>query len=165
MNTEIERKYKITDYEQIKDKLLKLGAKFVSKKESKDTYFVIPQEVKNTRYLRIRSSNEKGGTLAYHEVLNDFETKEFEVEVSDNIATETIFKKLSFMVDVIVEKVREKFNFEDYEIVLDEVTNLGYFIELEATSIDKLESLAKKLELDKNTIISGAGYPDLLRED
>ena len=58
---------------------------------------------------------------------------EFETEVSNSEMMDLIFNKLGANKIAIVDKIREKYIFKDeFEIVLDTVKDLGYFIEVEA---------------------------------
>jgi len=164
MNIEFERKFKTTNKDTLKSKLLSIGAESKGIKFSEDTYFKVPQKVESTKYLRIRiKNNESDGTLAYHEVVNDFETKEWETDIDNAIITKDIIEKLGFHLDVIVNKTRETLIYGKCEIVLDSVKNLGDFVEIEAPSKEAFDEIATKLNLDDKDVISGAGYPDLLK--
>lgn len=165
MNTEIERKFAIEDIDIIKQNLKKLNAIFKGSKRNIDTYFVVPQDVKSTKYLRIRiKENNSNGEFAYHEVISDLETREWETGISDVIIAKEILDKLGFEVDVIIDKYRETYEVEGCEVVLDLVKDLGSFIEIEASSEKQLQELAKKLCVEQSRVISGAGYPDLLKK-
>lgn len=165
MNIEIEKKYKISDYEETKAKVEKLGAKTISLKTTNDRYFEVPQEVARTKYLRIRfDKGEDSGTLSYHEVIDDLQTKEWEISVDQADVAQQILEKLGFQPEVDVYKEREKFQLEDSEIVLDKVKNLGNFIEIEAPNLETLEKIAHNLGLEEKNIITDAGYPDLIKE-
>ncbi len=58
----------------------------------------------------------------------------------------------------------------NFELVLDKVVGLGYFMEIEyvgkMTKINgqKFQELINYLNLKESQIISGCGYPDLLME-
>jgi adenylate cyclase class 2 len=56
---------------------------------------------------------------------------EFETKIDNFEAVEKIFKSLDFKAAVVVEKSRTTWIFEMVEIVIDEVTDLGFYIELE----------------------------------
>jgi predicted adenylyl cyclase CyaB len=161
---EFERKYRITDLKGMRDNLIELGAMFQDNSHCEDIYFKIVQKVKRTKYLRVRMKNKSvQGTLAYHEVVNDFETKEWEVAVDDAQMIIEILLNLGFKYDVIVIKQREKLIFENSEIVLDEVKDLGCFVEIESPNRVVFERLIEKLNIKNADIISGVGYPDLLK--
>lgn len=168
MNTEIERKYPVLDYSKSKEKVLSLpGIEHGGTKHGIDIYFVVPQKVEKTKYLRVRFANgapEKEAELAYHEVVNNDTTNEWETKVSNGAIAQEIFLKLGFSVDVSVDKKRETYSNSEVEIVLDQVDGLGCFIEIEAPNVEILNKYEGGLGLDGVTPISGAGYPDLLRD-
>jgi adenylate cyclase class 2 len=83
---------------------------------------------------------------------------EYEVEVDDKIQAEEILKALKFNKFVSVEKKRRVFSYKDsLEIALDEVSELGYFIEVETTtdfgSVEKARE--KILEFTKSLGLRG----------
>jgi len=47
--------------------------------------------------------------------------------------------------------------------VLDNVKDLGDFIEIEAPTKKEFDKIVAQLDLRENNVISGAGYPDLLK--
>jgi predicted adenylyl cyclase CyaB len=161
MNTELEKKYKIQDCSLAKQELGAMGAQFVGESRDIDVYFQVPQDVPNTRYLRVRTRGYKS-TLAFHQVIDDLETKEWETDVSDGKITQDIIAKLGFEIDVVVDKTRQRYNLDDSEIVLDHIENLGYFLEIESPTEEQLDSIAAKLTLGER--ITGKGYPDLLKD-
>lgn len=57
---------------------------------------------------------------------------EFETEVKDGKQMDSILKSLDFKSLMTVEKERDCYVHGDYEIVLDKVNELGYFVEIEA---------------------------------
>ena len=165
MKIEIERKYKTSNLKDVEKALRKLKAGFVKSSETKDIYFRVPEKIKNTRYLRIRiKDKETNGELAYHEVINDLKPKEWETKISDSKICEEIIKKLSFPVDVVVVKKRKEYKIGKSLVLLDSIRGLGNFVEIETINPKKLEELRTKLKLKEENIISGAGYPDLLKE-
>lgn len=79
-----------------------------------------------------------------------------------------IIEILGFSLKCSVDKKREVFSKENFKIVIDDVKNLGNFIEIEMEdkptkeNESKLFTIANHLGLDKKDIISNVGYPDLL---
>ncbi len=166
MNIEIEKKYKFQgEKEIIVRKLLSEGFELISETDTEDFYFIVPQKIKNTRYLRVRKDNNKDITLAYHEVIDNEKTKEWETEVKDYQITIKILSKLGFKKDVVVSKKRKKLlnKNKTVEVVIDEVDNLGNFIEIEAKNIEEINKISKVIDLKEQDLIKGVGYPDLLR--
>jgi len=94
---------------------------------------------------------------------------EFETETVNSEQLNKIFAALNFKKLVTVEKEREVFVNDEFEIALDAVKELGYFIEIEAIKdFGGIEATRKKLfEFAKNLGIDGLktderGYPYLL---
>ena len=98
---------------------------------------------------------------------------EFETPVNDPEQLERVLKVLDFRPLVTVEKTRETFRFEDrLEICLDDVKDLGFFIEIESMknlgtveeTRKQLFGFAARLGLE-NTRMDKRGYPyELMRK-
>ncbi len=159
----------------MKKKIIDFGFKF-KKEISQDDYYFSPPHKKfagtKKYYLRLRKKSDGTAVFAYHVVINNLQTKELELACDNFIILKTILTKLDFKLDCVVKKHRQIFVDEknNFELVLDKVVGLGYFIEIEyvgkmtkATS-QKFQELVDYLGLKKSQIVSGCGYPDLLME-
>lgn len=87
-------------------------------------------------WLRLRKSP-KGAFITYKHFFPENVEKtdycdEFETGIDNFEAMEKIFKSLDFKDVAMVEKSRTTWMFEEVEIVIDDVTGLGFYIELEA---------------------------------
>ena len=170
MKIETEVKYKINNSEKIKKELINLGFSYLKKKYQEDYYYSPPHKsFAGTRkyYLRLRKNSGKS-VFAYHVVQDNLQTKEQEVEVDDFDQMNIILKMLDFKIDCIVKKNRSVFSKNDVEVVIDHVEDLGSFIEIEYSGeinkkiIEDMDSLAAALNLKKENLVAGLGYPDLL---
>lgn len=105
--------------------------------------------------------------LNYKNWYNNMYCDEYEVEIDDETNLDKIFKILDLEEIAVVDKRRKTYFYLDkYEVALDYVEKLGYFIEIEVKKYDasaleeydKLLKLAKdfKLNLDH---IDKRGYP------
>ena len=82
-----------------------------------------------------------------------------------------MLKALDFKELITVNKIRETYDYKGFEIALDEVAELGFFVEIEAnnhlTSVEKtreeLYKIAKELGID-TTNEDIRGYPYLMLE-
>lgn len=157
-NTEIELKYKISDIKIYEDKLKNLGAKFQKEYQMSDTYYIMPKNI----YLRVRQKGDKS-ELNYHEASSDTHTQEWETAINDPQMMNEIIQKLGFKIDVIVAKKRSIYHYKNSEIVIDDVQNLGLFLEIESPDLPELEAIQSELGLTKSDQISGAGYSDMFR--
>lgn len=159
-NKEIEIKLPLNNVEKVK-KFLNDNAKLIAKDIfQRDTYYTpAHRDFLQAKYpfewLRLREST-KGISVNYkHFHPENVEVNEYCDEYESNIdnidALKKIFKSIDCKEIVVVDKVRTTWMSDNIEIVIDDVKNLGSFIELEATSYfaDPKEGkkfLFKKLE-------------------
>lgn len=91
-------------------------------------------------YVTYKSDNYNGDVWLYSD--------EYETEVKDIIAMEKIFESLGLQKLVVVNNIKHVFETPDFEIVLEEVENLGCFLESEALNDDEnisVESIKSKI--------------------
>ncbi|MFA6189902.1 MAG: class IV adenylate cyclase [Candidatus Staskawiczbacteria bacterium] len=181
MNIEVEIKIKIDNLDEIKQKLSKIG-KLVKSINQIDEYYVpahrdfFARKPYTNEWLRIRNNSDKV-IFEYDRSINQAEdgsqeyAEEYETEVSHSENLKKILEFLDFKKSVTVDKKREYWMCGDIEVALDEVKDLGFFIEAEAKGDfkDALEAriaCAKFLEdlgikdVEKNQI--NLGYPNLI---
>jgi len=154
-----------------------LGKVFVQKVREIDTYFYPPHKdfevsEKGRENLRVRE-NDSNKELTYKKVF--YEKGEYSHSVEENLAIPDadkavqLLKSLGFRVHFVIDKQREIFEEENYQITIDNVKGLGIFAEVEWTGSDGDEEeirkscarKAKSLGLDK---IQDKGYLRLLEE-
>ncbi len=180
MNIEIEIKVKIDSFDLLKNNLLKLGKSIKSIKQIDEYYtpchrdFFAPKNP--TEWLRIRT-NPDGAIFEYDKSINMRENgqqdcaQEYETEIRQADELRKILEFLDFKKVIIVEKQREYWDCENFEVVLDEVNGLGYFVEVELKENcdDAMLGRQKCIEflgklgiiIYENDIIK-SGYPVLL---
>ncbi|HQZ95425.1 MAG TPA: class IV adenylate cyclase [Pyrinomonadaceae bacterium] len=163
MALEIEKKYRIDKkiIVELATKLGEMGAAF--------SYEVFEENYLHrgglldgrSATLRVRKTDFRT-TLTYKEKVateNDFKHQiEFETDVSNVDATESIIEKLGYKLSVIYEKHRKAWHFNNVEIVLDELP-FGYYMEIEG-EMDDITTVEKLLGADKFEI-EPRGYPRL----
>ncbi|NGX48592.1 MAG: hypothetical protein K940chlam5_00180 [Candidatus Anoxychlamydiales bacterium] len=100
-------------------------------------FFNAPEGYKDALdYLRVRITK-KGDSLCYKKFHMDPIEKtplycdEYEINVSDGKKTLELMKALGYIEQTLMEKKRKIYNFDCFEIVIDDVKNLGLFIEVE----------------------------------
>ncbi len=169
IETEIKIKLSKREYDDMK--ILLESSKFISETRQIDTYY----EPKYRPFLKSREIDEwlRIGIRGNKKILNYkhwYDNKycdEYEVEIDSDTSLEKIFKVLDINPIVVVDKTRCTYRYLDkYEIALDYVQNLGYFIEIEVkeysedpfSEYDNLLNLAIKLGLDLKNI-DKRGYP------
>lgn len=181
-NIEIEIKIRIGDEIANHCKnFLADNAKFLNSSQEIDQYlspshrnFMAPEFP--FEWLRLRQKNNKVVLNYKHWYPENEEIAthcdEFETEIQNSQSFLKIMEALNVTPLIIVDKVREKYNYKDeFEISIDFVKELGYFIEIEyignSTSIEEanklLKVVAETLNLDLNNR-DNRGYPYLMLE-
>ena len=169
---ETEIKIKITESEY--KKLITFfnnNAKFIKENRQIDTYyqptyrsFLNDKEI--NEWLRIGMRGNKT-ILNYKNWHDNMYCDEYEVEIDDSNNLDKIFKVLGLEQIAIVDKQRKTYLYlNKYEIELDKVKKLGYFIEIEVKNYSKtpieeyddLLKLVKEIDLNFNNI-DNRGYP------
>ena len=142
MNIEVEIKVKIDNFEEIKEKVSKIG-KLVKSINQIDDYYVpchrdfFAKKPHPTEWLRIRTNPDKI-IFEYDRSINKKEdgeqdcAEEYETEISNVEELKKILEFLDFKKVVTIEKQREYWMCGDIEVALDNIKGLGYFIEAEA---------------------------------
>lgn len=152
---EIEVKARVRNKKQLLDRLVKLGCKLSKPIAQMDIAYLEPgfkfEDIgPGVKALRIRKQN--GKTLLTLKERQEIEMSsiEHETEVSDPFATEKLVKLLGYMEYVRINKKRIKTEYKELEICIDEVEDLGNFIEVEkmsdGDSVKTQEELFKFLE-------------------
>lgn len=162
-NIEIEYKYRIDDPDKMIDKIIGLGAKFEKQSRAVDTYFLVPDNIEGRKYLRVREGDGKS-ILAYHYVVANDLTKEWEIEVSDAKIAREVLVNIGHSLDVVVDKSRKKYYLYNSEIVVDIVARLGNFVEIESKTKEELLEIEKKLGFIESDRIIDCGYPDMIKK-
>lgn len=172
IETEIKIKILKEEFQKI-EIFMKNNAQFLKNSNQMDTYyqpthrkFLNDGEEMINEWLRIGIRGNKK-ILNYKNWYNNMYCDEYEVEIDNEENLDKIFKILGLEKIAVVHKVRSTyFYLNKYEIALDYVKNLGYFIEIEVKNYDeelvkeydKLLKLAKDLNLNLNHI-DKRGYP------
>ena len=184
MNIEVEIKVKIDNFEEIKEKVSKIG-KLVKSIKQIDDYYIpahrdfFARKPHPVEWLRIRTNPDKV-VFEYDLSINPKENgdhdyaEEYETEISNKEEFEKILGFLNFKKYVTIEKDREYWMCGNIEVALDKVKNLGNFIEAEAKGDfeDEKEALkeCKKFlsslginDIEINRIKTG--YPEMFLEN
>jgi len=183
MNVEVEIKIKIKSFGKIRNELQKYG-KLAKSIKQVDEYYTprhrdfFARKPFPVEWLRIRTNPDETifeyDKSIYKKGRKDMEcAHEYETEISRPEELKKILNFLDFRKAVTVEKEREIWDCGDFEVSLDKVKKLGYFIEVEAKGNFKNSAEAKKAchaFLSKVGVrptsekIIKAGYPILLLE-
>ncbi len=159
---EVEVKVPITDSEVMKQKLLDSGARMLNSEVQIDTYFDHPCRtfLETDEAVRVRTrrplddqeleSSFSPNELTYKGPRIDEKTKtrlEYTVGITDTDSLSSILESLDFKHVAAVTKKRTFFDLRDITISIDEVEQVGLFLELEsiAHSKDEMESAKKTI--------------------
>jgi len=154
---EIQIKIPISDLDAIKKQIeKKLKIKKVETKWQQDTYFEAPDWnlPKTDELMRIRQEGEKY-ILAYKGPTKGKEIRtkpKIEFQIDPDLRD--VLEKIGYKKILNINKKREKYISKDIEITLDEVENLGNFIELKTDNPEnkkEINKLVKKLEFSLKT--------------
>ena len=154
---EIEAKFLDIDVLSLKEKLALHKAQFIGNFDYKrKAYDFEGLQLSKTRHawVRLRDEGEKV-TLAYKERigvgennLKDVGMKEIEVVVSDFNLTDQFLKSINLIEKFYEENKRERYVLDEVEIDIDTWPMIPTYVELEGSSWNHLELVAKKLNLN-----------------
>lgn len=181
-NIEVEVKLKVKDVNRVLNWLKENEAEYLGEKNQLDIYFDPPHKSfinvldcgkKIAReYLRLRQSD-KGCSVAYKsrsQMINSEEMKnqftEIETTIEKHEKMYDLFKILGFKETAIIDKYRRSWRYGDFLFDIDDVKELGVFVEIEfqgkAISADEAERRLLdfldsmdigEYELDKNGLV------------
>lgn len=135
MRKEIEVKAKVDDLRDVRLKLETLGCSFSEPLVQDDTIFVNFDgdftKVMKTNYLRIRKIGSETLFTLKQPQENELDCIEKEVAISDPDEFREALELMGYHEVVQVYKTRVKTRYKDMEICLDDVKDLGTFVEVE----------------------------------
>jgi predicted adenylyl cyclase CyaB len=181
MNIEVEIKVKIDKLDRIKRQISSFG-KMIKSIRQVDDYYVpchrdfFVQKPYPVEWLRIRTNPDKV-IFEYDKSINKRAdglqeyAEEYETEISRPEEFKKILNFLDFKKIITVDKQREYWDCGKFEVALDHVKDLGFFIEVEAKgSFDNTIKARKEcmgflenfgITISEKDLIK-KGYPDLL---
>lgn len=139
---EVEVKARVKELAKLEKELSKLGIKFGTRIQQNDTVYSTGDwnfaEYTNGRnILRLRREDGKIMFTLKRPGKNELDSIEHEVAISDMEQMEKILGYLGYQEEVRVSKYRRRAKYKGLEICLDEVEDLGNFIELEKLTLEK----------------------------
>ncbi len=172
MSFEIEAKLKVDSLGQVEQKLAELGAEFVAEQGQRDYHFdnsigtlkasdsclrLRRQTIDDTQefYLTYKGPKEKS---------NFKKRVEIETEITDADSIEKLLAALGYEKVFTIEKIRRLWRFGDCEIALDELSPLGYFVEIEGPDDKTITDVQQRLGLSHLKHIPKS-YAHLLKEE
>ncbi len=156
MPLEIEVKFRIDDAEAMRRRLVEAGARPAGRVLERNTYFDLPggELRKSDRGVRIRVNEAADGetwtVMTSKGPRRPGELKirpEAEVGVESFAAAAAVLESLGYGRTLSFQKRRETFLYADAEIVLDELPQLGFYLEIEADSEEAVQRTRAALGL------------------
>ena len=137
---------KIESFEPIIEKLIELGCN-ISESIIQDDIIFGKQELgsEGRNILRIRKSNNEYLFTLKRDITDELDCIEKEIKINDPDVMKEIIELLGYFEVIKVNKKRIRCKYKDYEICLDDVENLGFFVEIEKFSDNDAESVRKEL--------------------
>ncbi|MEK6642867.1 MAG: class IV adenylate cyclase [Planctomycetota bacterium] len=158
MPDEIESKIRVTGHDPIRQRLRQSGAEYLGRVLETNRLFDDSNGslLDNGCGLRVRACDlldgaARSATLTYKGPMREGVFKkrvEVEVAISDAAAMMEILGSLGFHPRIVFEKRRESWRFKGCAVELDEVPNLGLFVEVEGPDEESIHSVLSGLGLD-----------------
>ncbi|HLP79255.1 MAG TPA: class IV adenylate cyclase [Acidobacteriota bacterium] len=156
----------------IHDRVLSLRAVKKSQKIEDDEYFKFALDVERKLVLRIRRKNTGESLLTFKgssKAPEDTAWQEWETSANDPEALKKLLLSNGLVSVVRIVKNRTTYKLEDFEINVDEIQDLGTFVEVELQSEDfviahkRIRELLARMDIHERDIIT-KGYVPLMIE-
>jgi len=169
---EVELKVKVQSLEPVRRQLLEKGAVCSGRIHEHDIYYNAPHRDFGVtdEAVRVRYTNDHAVVTYKGAKIKKFGLKareELNTAVESGEVFETILDRLGFTKTTEVNKWRENYQFSDAAISLDEVDELGTFVEIEIMAEDEnsnaavlIQRIAKEIGVSGEPIL--ASYLELL---
>jgi adenylate cyclase class 2 len=169
---EVELKVKVSSLEPVRKHLLEKGAECSGRIHEHDIYYNAPHRdfAITDEAVRVRYTNDHAVVTYKGAKIKKFGLKareELNTAVESGEVFETMLSRLGFTKTTEVNKWRENFRYADAAISLDEVDELGPFVEIEIMTADEnspaavvIQRIAKEIGVSGEPIL--ASYLELL---
>lgn len=168
MPIEVEAKVRVTSFQDLRRRLVALGASRVGVSVERNDLYDLPGRDLAERGCRLRLRTlRRGGapvlTFKGPKLGGRFKSRrELEIEVSDNATARRLLEAMGYRPYFSFDKRRESWRLGGWNIELDQVPLLGRFVEVETGGTRELKSALEALRLDRLKPIR-RGYASLLR--
>ena len=169
---EFELKVKVPSLDPVRKQLVENNAQFFSREHEHDIYYNAPHRNFGVTDESIRVRYSKNPTVVTYKgaKIKTYGLKareELNVVIDSGEVFERMLERLGFTRTAEVNKWRENYRFSDAGIMLDEVEDLGTFVEIEILADDEISNTAGRIEeVAKKIGVSGepilASYLELL---
>ena len=145
-------------------------------KETIDYYYDLKEKEPITKWLRIRKTKDKNFITFKEDHFKEDKwsySDEYETEIKDENIVKKILENLGYESLVTVDNTKYLFQEGNFEIALEDVKNLGVFLEIEKMNVEESENvdevrkeifeLIKKTGIDTSEEVH-VGKPEMLME-
>lgn len=174
---EVEIKAKVQDLKVVKEKLKELKAEFICIEKQADYIFGRAKDLDKEHKIiegyfsaRIREKDDKKH-VEFKEIKREGVSMEFSAPLASLKSGFNFLGKLDFEKAFNISKIREIYKYKDFEISLDDVEQLGFFVEVEHPNKkddDKTKDLRECKDLldviAPNAVVENKKYGDLMQE-
>lgn len=172
---EIEIKAQVSDKDSLLRALEAAGVQLSEPLKQRDIVYNEPGKTTATpgyNFLRVRIENDSKATFTLKQTVKDLHKIEHETEISNADEMIAMIELMHYELFNDLTKIRRKAAVGEVEICVDEVTNLGVFIEAEKMADDDIDAEAVRVELWRLLETYGVdragevtkGYDILMRE-
>lgn len=171
MCVEIEVKLKVDSLPDVERKLKELGADFVAEQSQRDVQFDDANSsfIASDRCLRLRRQS-VGDSMRFFLTYkgakeeSDFKKRqEIEIEINDAEMTARLLSALGYQEVLVVEKKRRLWRLGRCDVALDQVSQLGSFVEIEGSDDEIIADVQKRMGLAHLPSIAKS-YPQMITE-
>ena len=156
MGTEIEAKLKVESLAEVEQRLQVCEAEFVAEQHQQDVYYDDPLRALagGDRCLRVRHQRVGGVEECFlthkgPKLKDNFKNREeIEVSIGDGQVMDRLLTSVGFKRAFVVKKTRRVWRMGGCLVALDEVADLGTFVEIEGPDDRAIKAVQKGLGLD-----------------
>lgn len=141
------------------------GANYIGRTLEKNWLYDYPERtlMRADKLLRIRQDVRTVLTFKGPRQRSEYKMREeLQLEFPDTSSARSLLEAVGFVSWFYYEKIRETWRLDTCEIVLDDLPELGLFVEVEAPTADEIESVMKKLKLKRELI--SLSYVELFQD-
>ncbi|UCD56713.1 MAG: class IV adenylate cyclase [Candidatus Hydrogenedentota bacterium] len=165
MPMEIELKIRLEDLGGLRASLRPAGAIFEGRILERNWLYDHPERrlAHADKLLRLREDRQVHLTFKGPRQQSTYkEREELELEFPDTSSARSLLEAVGFVKWFYYEKIRETWRLGSCEVVLDELPELGLFVEIEAPTREEIEKVIKQLRVSRDHIAST--YVEMLYE-
>ena len=169
MGMEIEAKLKVESLAEVERQLKDASAEFVAEQHQQDVYYDDPlraleggDRCLRVRHQRVGDCREVFLTHKGPKLRDDFKKRqEIEVPIGDGLALDRLLAALGYQRALVVQKTRRVWRMGPCLVALDDVADLGTFVEIEGPDDRAIKAVQEDLGLDGLRHVP-KGYASLL---